>query len=162
MRDSGGNYHLFCYDSRYQIWHREDSTQAQFFTNDNIGLLFYDIKQSKIYHASYIGDDDKEAAAVEWCAETGVIGFDSPDNKYLSRFNFRMQLELGAVCNMFIEYDSSGIWESKGAMKGGSLRTFTLPVIPRRCDHLRIKLTGTGDCKIFSIAKITKQGSDRR
>jgi hypothetical protein len=40
------------------------------------------------------------------------------------------------------------------------MNTITVPVIPRRCDHLRLKLTGTGDVKIYSIARILELGSD--
>ena len=35
-----------------------------------------------------------------------------------------------------------------------------LPVKPRRCDHLKIRFTGTGDAKIFSVTRILEVGSD--
>ena len=41
-----------------------------------------------------------------------------------------------------------------------SLRTYTIPVLPRRCDHLRYRLSGTGDVKIYSIARTIEIGSD--
>jgi hypothetical protein len=59
-----------------------------------------------------------------------------------------------------IEYDSSGVWEAVSALTGHNLRTFTLPIRPKRCDHFKLRFEGEGDVKIFSIAKITEQGSD--
>ena len=83
-----------------------------------------------------------------------------PDKKYVSRFNFRLQMEKGARIRVFIDYDSSGRWEKQGEIISDSLRTVTLPIRPRRCDHLRIRVEGRGDCKIFSIARILEIGSD--
>ena len=45
-------------------------------------------------------------------------------------------------------------------MTGKNLRTFAFPVRPHRCDHFRLKLTGTGGAKIYSITKTLEQGSD--
>ena len=42
------------------------------------------------------------------------------------------------------------------------VRSTMLPVRPRRCDHFEMRLTGTGDVRVFSIAKIMEQGSDGR
>ncbi len=33
-------------------------------------------------------------------------------------------------------------------------------VLPRRCDHLRYRLSGTRDVKIYSVARIEETGSD--
>ena len=35
-----------------------------------------------------------------------------------------------------------------------------LPIRPRRCDHLRLRLTGTGEMRLFSIARVLEKGSD--
>ena len=65
-------------------------------------------------------------------------------------------LPLGVI----LRYDSEGEWISEGAIRGGNVQSFTIPVIPRRCDHMQIRLRGTGDVKIYSIAKILEMGSD--
>ena len=96
----------------------------------------------------------------EWYAESGNIGYSSPDNKYVSRINLRMSLEFGANVDFYIQYDSSGKWEHKFNMAGTGTRTFTIPVIPKRCDHFKYKLVGKGNCKIFSITKTIEEGSD--
>ena len=39
-------------------------------------------------------------------------------------------------------------------------RTFLIPIIPRRCDHMRIRLEGSGEFRLYSIARIIERGSD--
>jgi len=72
----------------------------------------------------------------------------------------RMSLTAGARVSFFAEYDSSGEWEFLFTMDGVSLRTFAVPIRPQRCDHMRLKIKGTGDAKIYSICKTIEQGSD--
>ena len=50
--------------------------------------------------------------------------------------------------------------EHAGHMDGWGARTFLLPVKPRRCDHLRFRISGTGAFKLFSIGRVLEAGSD--
>ena len=97
---------------------------------------------------------------VDWMAETGIIATDSPDHKYISKLNIRMSVDVGTKVFVFAEYDSSGVWELLWNMSSAVLRSFTIPIKPKRCDHMRLRITGTGEAKIFSIAKTTEGGSD--
>ena len=106
------------------------------------------------------GSGTQDTAPVEWMAETGVIGTDSPDKKYISRINIRMALEVGARVNVFVQYDSNGAWRNILSMTGVNLRSFAVPIRPKRCDHLRLRIVGTGDAKIYSITKTIEEGSD--
>jgi hypothetical protein len=105
-------------------------------------------------------ESDLDEGSVEWEAVTGLIGTDSPDKKYISRLVVRLSLEVGTVISFSIEYDSSGSWEHLFSMTGTSLRSFPMPIRPRRCDHLRLKIEGKGNAKIYSICKTIEQGSD--
>lgn len=159
MKDFENVWHLFVYDTVKGIWHREDNTHALGFATVRNNFYWYDADKKRLISTT----DDEEATVeedVSWSVETGVMGYDLPDNKYNSRFNIRMMIEQGSCADIYLQYDSNGIWEHKGHMSGTRLRSFTLPIIPRRCDHMRIKITGEGACKIFSITKIIEQGSD--
>ena len=48
----------------------------------------------------------------------------------------------------------------KGEIHGSRMGTFVLPVVPRRCDHLRFRMKGTGEMKIYSISRIMEVGGD--
>jgi len=61
---------------------------------------------------------------------------------------------------MWIQYDSDGVWHEEGELQASTLSTVMIPVIPRRCDHCKIKLTGLGHVRIFSIARVLEIGGD--
>jgi hypothetical protein len=106
------------------------------------------------------GSGKRDVSYVEWMAETGVIGTGSPDMKYVSKLNVRMSLDIGTRVFFYIQYDSADDWEYLFTMDGTTLRSFTVPIRPRRCDHLKLRIDGYGDAKIFSIAKTIEMGSD--
>ena len=58
-----------------------------------------------------------------------------------------------------MKYDNRP-YEYIGEKRGTNLNTFVLPVIPKRCDHVRFKLEGHGDCTIYDISRIMEVGGD--
>ena len=158
MSDASEGWHLFVYDTLKGLWHREDETQAVDFCNCRGDLYYIDYADNQI--KTVRGTGVAETEDIEWEAMTGIIGTDSPDKKYISRMDVRMSLVVGARVSFFVEYDSSGEWEFLFAMDGIKLRSFAVPIRPQRCDHLRLKIIGCGEAKIFSICKTIEQGSD--
>ena len=159
MSDDNEKWHLFVYDTMKGMWHREDETQATCFCNCRGDLYYIDYADYQI--KTVRGTGVTETAPIKWQAVTGIIGTDSPDKKYISRLDVRMSLQVGTRVSIYAEYDSCGEWEHLFSMNGVSLKTFAVPVRPMRCDHLRLKIIGTGDAKIFSICQTVEQGSDR-
>lgn len=158
MADDEGIYHMFTYDTKMGLWHREDNTHASTFCTCR-GNLYYIDSDNTI--KSVIGSGDTLITNdIEWMAETGIIGVDMPDKKYISRIDVRLSLEVGARVFFHIQYDSSRTWEHLFTMTGTSLQTFAIPIKPKRCDHLRLRIEGIGEAKIFSICKTIEQGSD--
>ena len=49
---------------------------------------------------------------------------------------------------------------SAGTMTGRGTNSFLLPLRPRRCDHFRFRISGTGDMKLYSLARLYESGSD--
>jgi hypothetical protein len=80
--------------------------------------------------------------------------------KYISRLLMRMSLEAGSSVEVSIQYDSVGDWEQVCQMSVTSLRSFSVPVRLRRCDHFRIRIEGEGDGRIYSITKTIEKASD--
>lgn len=148
---------LFVYDTVKGVWHKEDDIPAESFCSCRDEL--YCAAGGKII--SMLGSGQRAESSVEWMAQTGIINASSPERAYLKRLNIRMVLEAGSSLTISAEYDSDGVWEQLGYMTGFDLQSFTLPVRPRRCDHLRLKLEGVGRCHIFSISKTMSGGSDK-
>ena len=159
MSDSYGNFHLFVFDTSKGMWHREDGTQAECFCGFRGDLYFVDHATNQIKTVK--GTGMTETVPIKWSAVTGIIGTDSPDKKYISRMDVRMQLEVGARVAFYAEYDSSGNYEYLFTMTGKSLQSFSVPFRTRRCDHLRLRIVGTGEAKLFSICKTIEGGSNR-
>ncbi len=168
-----GSYHLFCYDAEKGLWIREDATKATQFVvdGDDFLALFETDAISPEYTLAMVAGGTTNPAwvreePVTWSAETGIQHYEQPDKKYVLRYDIRLFMEKESRVQMFIEYDSSGKWEFAGNVSAGdvmrdSTGSCLVPVRPRRCDHLRLRLDGVGDVKILSIARVLIKGSDR-
>ena len=163
MKDQDDVYHLFVYDTLKGMWHKEDDTKVNEFCRCRHDLYYID--GSKIKAINNYGSFTEQKISenpnkVEWYIESGIIGMELLDKKYVSRILVRMSLAMGSIVRFFIQYDSQGGYEHVGTMSGHSLRTFTVPILPKRCDHFRIKIEGVGDAKIYSVSKTLERGSD--
>jgi len=158
MLNDSGRYDLFVYDTLKGMWHREDNTQVLQFCNCRGDLYYIDCHDMQI--KTVLGTGTRDTAPIKWEAVTGVIGTDSPDKKYISRLDVRMNIPVGSRVMFFIEYDSDGHWQYLFTMVGMNLRSFPVPIRPLRCDHLRLKIVGEGDAKIYSICQTIERGSD--
>jgi hypothetical protein len=158
MKDSSDVYHLFVYDTAKGLWHKEDNLRADAFCSCRGELYCIDHSNKNII--TRLGSGTPTTSPVEWMAEAGVIGTDSPDKKYISRLNIRMSLDLGTKISFYAQYDSCDKWEYLSSVTGTTLRSFILPIRPKRCDHMRLRIVGRGEAKIYSITKTIEQGSD--
>ena len=156
MKDVSGNYHLFAFDTAKGMWHREDDLQADCFCSCRGEL--YAISGGKII--TMLGSGTPDTDPVEWMAETGEIGIASPDMKYISRLTIRMAMDIGAEVRIYAQYDFNDEWEQLCVLKGYNLRSFSIPIRPKRCDHMKLLFEGEGMCKIYSITKTIEQGSE--
>lgn len=158
MRDGANAWHMFCYDTAKGLWHREDDLHALCFTQMDGELYAIDAETKQLL--ALHGSQGTPETAVKWAAETGLIGYTTVEQKYVSRFNLRMLLPRGSRADMYIQYDSDGVWHHCGHMEGVGTKSFLLPVRPRRCDHFRLRIEGEGEVRVYSFAKILETGSD--
>lgn len=157
MTDDDSTRTLFVYDTTKNLWHKENASNMAFFAPYKGDLWFCDGEWLRTVKGT---QGTPEESDVEWFAETGVIGFSSPDHQYVGKLQVRLMLPVGSRVNFHIEYDSDGYWDFVGGIEGTSLMSFTLPIIPRRCDHFRLRVSGVGECKIFNITKVMEDGGD--
>lgn len=160
MCTEDGEYSTFVLDTVKSIWHREDGEQPVMWCWSRDEMYYIRAGDGRIRTVNGSGTQDTDL--VPWETETGVIGCDTPDHKYLGRMDIRMRPEEGERVWVDVEYNSDGRWREIGSIIGRGLRSFTFPVRPMRCDHFRLRLRGEGDCLIYSLTKITEQGSDLR
>lgn len=160
MQDLGGVWHVFAYDTVRGLWYREDNTRF-LCCADFHGVLYYADDKDRVCAIGLAGDE-----TVSWKAESGLIGLSSPDHKYISRLDLRMALAPGTSCRVYVTYDDTPdaeYWILKDVIENtasSSLRTFTVPILPRRCDHMRLRLTGEGGWTLYSVGCNIEMGSD--
>ncbi len=164
MQDEAGTWTLLVYDSDRGLWHKEDNVQVGYFASIAGDLYFINEMDKKLYSAKGdISSYSDAAAAVEppldWYAESGDIGLDAPDFKYISKIQIRVALEAGSSARVAVQYDQ-GPWVEKYLMNPERRRTYVVPIIPRRCDVMRFRLSGKGPCSVYSITKTIEQGSE--
>jgi hypothetical protein len=156
MKDSAGEDKLFVVDTAKGLWIKEDNLPCESFVRCNGEL--YAASESTLY--AMTGEDGELESAVSWYAESGIMYYEYPDKKYISRYNLRLKMEKSSRLKIFIEYDSDGTWVPSGEIYFSGTGTVTVPIKPRRCDHLRFRLEGRGFFRLFSIARILEIGSD--
>ena len=152
------NYSLFVYDTAKGMWHKEDDLYVEAFCSHKNEI--YAINRD-LNIITMLGSGLQYEKEIPWMVETGLIGMFLPDMKYISKILIRMSLDAGSSINVSIQYDSNGDWEQVCSLTETSLRSFSVPIRPRRCDHFRLRIEGVGDGKIYSITKTIEQGSDR-
>lgn len=156
-RENGYLHVLLTYDIEKGIWHKEDNLQCKDICRVHNGLYYADINGN-------IGSF-KENGTVEndfaWFAETGNIGYSLPNNKYVGRIMLRLSKTTNGTLAVKISYDNSDIWETVILLKKAmSVTSYSVPIIPHRCDHFRLRIEGVGEAKVFSLTKVIEQGSD--
>lgn len=151
MEDTAGKVHNFVYDKG--LWAKEDDLRVDFYAKNGQELYF--ISGNGLYSVG--GGTEKD---FQWMVETGPLGYTRTNQKNLSRVNIRMSLENKSYASLFVQYDSAGEWESVWQLYGKGTRTFTIPMRPHRCDHLRLRLVGKGEAKIQSMTFSYTEGSD--
>lgn len=158
MMDRNERWHLFVYDTKTGNWYREDNFHALGFGAVEDELFAIDEDENTL--VTMLGSMGEPEGDLEWYALFGMFGMDYMGQKYLSRFNIRMQITNGARAKLEIQYDQDGTWHDMGEIRGQNTKTFMLPVIPRRCDHLQVRISGKGRCRIYSISRILEVSTD--
>ena len=163
MQDYEGCWHLFVFDTQEGMWHREDATQAMGFAAWN-GNLYFLNAAGEIWISGNITESPEgttEEERVEWFAEFADFTETNPNRKGVSKIQIRFELDEGASMQVWIQFDSDGIWQKvSSGLEEGRKRSCYLPIIPRRGDHYRLKLTGTGGCRIYSMVREYYSGSE--
>lgn len=159
-QDSADAWHMFVYDPRYGQWHREDAAQA-------IGFGWY----ANLYMATptaiwVIGNPvaptgSTVESSLPWLYETGDIFENDANKKDVKKILLRCTLEIGATLKIEIKYDG-GSYVTVKELTAGIKQSYYIPLIPRRCDYYRLKLSGVGYVTLHSLTRETGHGSPNK
>ena len=169
MMDKDSHYVQMVYDTKNGVWWKEDATQALDYGTVADELFYIDEENNTL--VSVCGSVGQKETNIPWMAEFDLYGvnyrrqsnYDDPkrvrNHKYVSLFKIRVELGKGANLKLYMQYDNNP-YKYIGEKRGEKLRTFVLPVKPKRCDHVRFRLEGQGDVTIYDISRIMEVGGD--
>lgn len=93
---------------------------------------------------------EEEEQSITSFAEFGDITMSEPNRKAVSKVQLRLWTD--GTLTVKLSYDG-GAWQTVRQIEGDEAKTSVyLPVIPRRCDYFRIRLEGTGQWRLYSMA----------
>ncbi|MBR5089700.1 MAG: hypothetical protein IK093_09735 [Ruminiclostridium sp.] len=175
MQGTSG-YTLFVFDTRTNLWHKEDGTEAVGFGWD--GELYMLTTETTLFLGA-IGDlllignpRTIPTGATREGSVSSIVEFADfvEHSKYSTRhgankkgtgkIQLRGELDAGASLNIKMKFDSGGDWIDVATLTTTVKRSFYLPIIPRRSDHFKIKLIGTGNWKLWSLSRESYFGSE--
>ena len=136
-----------------------DSSECNKDKSPCICRILYCIDDDAKNIITMLGSGTEDTGKVQWMVETGELGIATPDMKYISSLNVRLSMEMGAKIEFYARYDMSDEWVHVCTVFGTNLRSFFIPIRPRRCDHMKLRIVGVGDAKIYSITKTLERGS---
>ena len=145
---------LFVYDTSKGLWHKEDDVRILDLCSCKGELYAIRDDRSKILTMTN-GDE-----VVEWSVQTGEIGLNSPDMKFMSRLTVRMFLPPESSIKIFVQYGFEDGWDQVFETTSTRLRSFSVPIRPKRCDFMRMRIEGKGDAKIYAYTKTMRNGSE--
>lgn len=160
---------IFTYDLANSIWVKEDKQAVCQFLKCRDEMYF--IGANEAHGIKGIPEDAtpiSQEGDVSWAIESGNIGYLYTGKSHVNRINTKsyvqkikvnVKMETGSHISIYVNYDSSNVWEFAGDISGAGTNLFTFPIRPHRCNHFRYRIIGSGDAKIFSITKEYTEGS---
>lgn len=160
MRGEDGGHDLYVFDEAKGLWFREDETRAMWFAQLG-GQLYYADEAGDMWAVRGTAETGAEAEGpFPWYAETGDLLVNMPDNKYVSRIQIRAGVEKGSKLKLEMLYDSEGEWITIFDRGYSRKASFTVPIIPMRCDHFRMRISGVGRSCVYAVSKEIEMGSE--
>ena len=96
---------------------------------------------------------------LSWEMETGNLGLDTPNQKYISRI--QMRIDYVGSLKVEIAYDNESAYKTVHESTCDHMRSITVPIKVKRNDHFRIRLSGSGQTRLYSFGFETDEGSGR-
>ena len=159
-----GKYYLSClkdgeramlvYDPRLQLWCREDATEFKFATYGN-GVCYY-IDSANALRTLTGADTD----VIEWAIESGDLRESMLNQKWISKAKFLLWLDVGSEANIYFRFDEDPLWHRAGTVHSVTAMTYTIPIIPQRCNRFRWKIEGKGQMKLLAMGITVEGGSE--
>lgn len=150
-------YRLYVYDTVRRLWHIEDEFDVTVTASSDKGCWF---GSGDIF--AVMGEEDGmiDPYVVEWSATSNFLQVAEHDRRYISKIQISAEFEAESSLTVSLEYDGDGEWREWDSFAPGVRRTLLIPIIPRRCNTVRLRIDGKGNAKIYSLSYYYRKGSE--
>ena len=150
---TGGKRCLYTF--RDGLWYREDESgftslhlaNGTLYGVDGLGNLW----RLKGNDDTYAGEDAEDEAQIPWTAETGDLDMMQLFKKHVRKIQVRYALAEGSTMTISVSTDGGEFKPYFNRTGAKQVQAETYNIIPKRCDHMRIRLSGQGDVKLFNL-----------
>ena len=146
---------MFAYDTLRDVWLPEDEIHVSDFAFKEGTLYFLDSGSGKIFGSGTVQNEDD----IEWSAEFVEFTEQILNRKSYSKLFIRAELAAGAYLKIETSCDGSP-FKQVYLTHNEQARTINIPLLPVRCDALKLRLSGEGQCIIKAIEREFKAGSE--
>ena len=164
-KENGGDRVLYVFDAIRGAWIREMEWDYRFFSASGGCLVAagrFASSPDKVYVlAGTLPGATMQEGLLQASAEFGDIMMQTMNRKSVHRVQLRLVIEAYTTVTVAIRYDSTGDWITVKELEAQMKQSVYLPILPRRCDHFRLKITGNGMWKIFGLGLDLRQGSEQ-
>ena len=163
MRNAKGEYGLYVYDMKKNLWMKEDNLDIAEFSYNNSGQL-YGRRELELYGFGEAYEDVGLTSVpaeefVSWFGELGPFGYEGANKKYPKRLSLRAMIPAKDEIKVSVSYDDAP-YKTLLTIRGtGQIESTLLTLSTQRCDHYRLRLEGHGDVRIYSLTAEYGEGS---
>ena len=147
---------VFCYDAQSGLWTKENNPGIKSMTY--MDGTVYALTSDRIITMNGLCGKEAAEIGISSYVEFGDFTDGDLNRKAVNRVQLRMELAEGAWVYVKIRYDSEE-WTTLKYLEAGKKRSVYIPVIPRRCDHYRIRIEGGGKWTLYAMARELYIGS---
>lgn len=144
---------ILVYDPLYGVWDAEDDDVFQYASSSSGELLYIDADG---HLRSIVGNADE---VIEWELVSGDLLEGMLEYKYISQLCLNVWLN-NACLNCYVKYDDEEHWERLVTIQCDEHRTYSVPILPKRCSKFKWRIEGQGEMKLVGVQQIVEGGSE--
>lgn len=166
--NESGEHELLVFDTASGLWHKEDNTVMIDTVSYNSKLYYVDGAEK---HLMCLEKDNnlieeldgfEEEGQFDWSCETGDL-YDSDFNaKYITKIRIHADIEENGSFKVLAKFKDGGAWLTLRELEKSRSKPRAVDIAVRRSDFLRLRLEGTGQCRISGILIEYARGSGIR
>lgn len=154
MQDADSEkWELYFLDTIRGIWLREDNLQVANFDLYEGDLYALDMDTGEVLRFGY-GDE-----RVRWSVTTGKLFEDTLNRRRYTKAILRADISDGATITIEASHDD-GTFEPLYKHATAHGKTLVMPILPRRTDNFRLRISGEGFVRLRGLAREYKEGSE--